>query len=123
MRHVGDSGFGLAALRDIDDCHQKALAIAEFDAASIRQHLDFAAVRLDVAPVAAGVIDVVEPLERLGMRDPFILRPNILQRHRRKSRTVVAVVTNRRIVDAEKFRRFAVEHPHRHRIVVEQQPK
>ena len=60
MRHVGDPGLGLAALGDIDGGHQIAVAAVERDAPSEGQHMDFAAVRPDMPPVAAGMIDVAD---------------------------------------------------------------
>ena len=67
MRHVGDPRLGLAALGDVDDGDQKAVAAVERDAPPERQHLDLAAVGLEMPPVAAGMIDVADLLQRLSM--------------------------------------------------------
>ena len=70
MRHVGDPRLGLAALGDIDHRDQIAVAIVEGDAAAEGQHIDLAAVGLEMPPVARGVIDVADAFERLGMAVP-----------------------------------------------------
>ena len=66
MRHMGDPRLGLAPLGDVDDGDQIAVAAVERDAAPKGQHLDFAAVGLEMPPVAAGMIDVADLLQRLA---------------------------------------------------------
>ena len=70
-----------------------------------------------------GMIDVADLLQRLAMGYPFVLRPDLAKLHAQERRAAVAVVLHRRVVDAEEFGRLGIEHPHRHRIVVEQQAK
>jgi hypothetical protein len=55
------------------------------------------------------------------MADPFIPWPDLLQLHGEKRRAAIAVVLHRGVVDAEETGGFLVEHPHRHRVVLEQQ--
>ncbi len=53
MGHMGDPGLRLAALGDVDHGHQIAVAAVEGDPPSEGQHMDFAAVGLEMPPVAA----------------------------------------------------------------------
>ena len=77
MGHMGDPRLGLAALGDVDHGHQIAVAAVEGDAAAECQHMDFAAVGLEMPPVAAGMIDVADLLQRLAVGCPFVLRPDL----------------------------------------------
>ena len=71
--HIGDPRLGLAPLGDVDNGDQIAVAALEGDAPSERQHLNFAAVGLEMPPVAPGVIGIANLLQGLGMAHPFIL--------------------------------------------------
>ena len=123
VRHVGDPRLGLAPLGDVDHRDQIAVAIVEGDAATESEHLDLAAVGAQMAPVARGVIGVADAFERLGVAVPLVLRPDLVQFHAQEGGAAVAVMLDRGIVDAEKFLGLGLEHPHRHRVVVEQQAK
>ena len=121
VRHVGDPRLGLAPFGDVDHRDQIAVAIVEGHAAAEGEHLDLAAVGAQMPPVARGVIGVADAFERLGMAVPLVLRPDLVQLHAQEGGAAVAVVLDRGVVDAEKLLAPGVEHPHRHRIVVEQQ--
>jgi hypothetical protein len=121
MGHMRDPRLGLAALGDIDNGHQIAVAAVKGDAASEGEHVDFAAVRLYVPPVAGGMIDVAEFAQRLAVRRPFVLRPDLVQLHAQEFFAGIAIMLDRGVVDTEEVHRISVKHPHRHRVVVEQQ--
>lgn len=123
MRHKGDPRLGLAAFGDVDHRDQIAVAALEADAPPKRQHLNFAAVSLEMPPVAPGMKGLAGLLQGLAMADPFVLRPDLPKLHAQKGVPAVAVVLHRRVVDAEEAGGFGIEHPHRHRVVVEQQAK
>ena len=123
MGHIGDPRLGLAPFGDVDHGDEIAVAAVERDAPSERQHLNFAAVGLQMPPVAPGVIGVADLLQGLGMGDPFVPRPDLLQLHAQERRAAIAIVLHRGVVDAEEIAGFGIEHPHRHRVVVEQQAK
>ncbi len=124
VRHVGDPRLGLAPLGDVDDRDQIAVAAVERDAPSERQHLDLAAVGLQMPPVAAGMVDVADLLQRLAVAGPFVFAARSPAAScRRNVVAAVAVMLDGGVVDAEEFRGLGIEHPHRHRVVVEQQPE
>src|SRR5664279_6432118 len=56
MRHVGNPRLGLAPFGDVNDGDQIAVAALEIDAPSERQDLNFAAVGLEMPPVASRMI-------------------------------------------------------------------
>ncbi len=72
MGHMGDAGFGLPALGDVDDRDQKPVMAVERDTTPIGQHLDLAAVGLEMATVLMEVIGIVEPQQRVVEIDPFV---------------------------------------------------
>ena len=123
VRHVGDPGLGLAPFGDVDDGDEVAIASLEHHPPSERQHMNLAAVGLEVPPVAARMIGVADLLQRLLVACPFIPWPDLLELHAQERRTAISVMLHRRVVDAQEPGRFGVEHPHRHRVVVEQQSK
>ncbi len=77
MGHVGDPGLRLAPFGDVDNGDQIAVAAVECDPPSEGQHMDFAAVGLEMAPVAAGVIDIADLLQRLAVGRPFVFGPDL----------------------------------------------
>ncbi len=81
VRHVGDAGFRLAPLGDVDNRHQIAVATVEGDAAAEGQDMDFAAVGLEMPPVAIGMVDLADVAQRLAMHVPFVLRPDLPELH------------------------------------------
>ncbi|MHC2537237.1 hypothetical protein ACVJMY_006806 [Bradyrhizobium diazoefficiens] len=123
VRHVGDARLGLAPFGDVDHRDQIAVTVVEGDAAAEGEHLDLAAVGTQVPPVARGMIGVADTIERFGVAVPLVLRPDLVQLHVQEGGTAVAVMLDRGIVDAEELLGLGVEHPHRHRVVVEQQPE
>src|SRR6516164_2370803 len=64
MGHIGDAGFGLATLGDVDDGDKVAVTAAERDAPAEGKHLDFAAVGLQVPPVTGGAIGLADLAQR-----------------------------------------------------------
>src|SRR5260221_7349630 len=90
--HIGDPGLGLAPFGDVDDGDEVAVAAVEADAPSERQHLNFAAIGLEMPPVAPGVIVVADLLQRLGMGYPFIPRPDLLKLHAQKRGAAVSIM-------------------------------
>ena len=123
MGHVGNPGLGLATFGDIDHGDEVAVAVVERDAPPKRQHLNFTAVGLEMPPVAPGVIGIADLLQGLAVDGPFILRPYLLKLHAQKRRAAVSIMLHGCVVDTQEFARLGIEHPHRHRVVVEQQPK
>ncbi len=121
--HIGDPRLGLAPFGDVDNCDEIAVTALEADAPSKGQHLNFAAVGLEMPPVAARMIGIADLLQGLAMADPFILRPDLRKLHAQKGPSAVAIMLHGCVIDAEEAGGFGVEHPHRHRVVVEQQPK
>ena len=122
MGHVGDPCLGLAALGDIDHRHEIAVAPVEGDPAPEGQHMDFAAVGLEMPPVAARMIDVADAVRSASLWVTHSSsRPDLAQLHGKEVSRAVAVMLHGRVVDAQELRRLGIEHPHRHRIVVEQQ--
>ncbi len=98
--HVGDAGLRLAALGDIDHCHQITVAAVEGDPPPECQHMDLAAVGLEMPPVAARIVDVADVLQRLAMGGPFVFRPDLAKLHAEKGFAAVAVMLHGRVVDA-----------------------
>ena len=121
MGHIGDAGFGLATLGDVDDSDKVAVTAAERDAPAEGKHLDFAAVGLQVPPVTGGAIGLADLAQRLAMADPFIFGPNLAKLHLQEFFAAVAIMLHGGVIDAEKAHGLGVEYPHRHRVVVEQQ--
>src|SRR4029077_16554951 len=75
------------------------------------------------APVAAGLIGIADVLQRLLVADPLVLRPDLVELHGEECQAAITVMLDGRVVDAQKAARLGIEHPHRHRIIVEQQSK
>jgi hypothetical protein len=123
VRHVGDPGLGLVTLGDIDHGDQIAIAAVEHHPPPECQHMNLAAVGLEMPPVTAGMIGIADLLQRLRMGDPFVLGPDLLKLHAQERRAAVSVMLHGGVVDAEKSGGLGVEHPHRHRVVVKQQPE
>ena len=119
--HIGHARLRLAALGDIDDGDEIAVAAVEHHPASEGQHVNLAAVGLDVPPVAGGLVGIADVQQRFLVGDPLVFRPDFIELHAQEFLAGVAVMLDGRIVDAEEFCCFGVEHPHRHGVVVEQQ--
>src|SRR5690242_2076216 len=100
MRHMGDPRLGTPALGDIGSRDKEGRVVAERDTAPIGQDFDLAAVGLEMPPVAAVVMLVADLPERLGMAIPFVLRPNLPQRHREELFSTESVMLDRSIIDA-----------------------
>ena len=123
MRHVRDAGLRLATLGDVHHGDEKAVAALERHPAAVGQNLDLAAICPDVPPVALRLIGVADLLQRPCMRVPFILRPDLPELHGEKGGAIIAVMRNCSVIDAKKVQRLRIEHPHRHRVGIEQQPE
>ena len=121
VRHVGDTGFRLAPLGNVDGRYQKTVTPLERHATTECQHLDLAAVGLQMPPVAAGVVNVADAGQRAGMFFPFVPGPEVMQFHGKERGAVIAIVTEGRVVHVAESPGLDIEHPHRHRIAVEQQ--
>ena len=123
MRHIGNARLGLFALGDIDQRHQDRRLVAERHPAAIDQHVDLAAIGLDVAPAPLRLEFVADGSRDLLADVPFVARPQIVERHVLQTRTAIAVMCERGVIDAEDLEIVRIVEPHRHRIAVEQQPE
>src|SRR3984893_12113321 len=108
--HMGDPGLGLAALGDVDNRDQIAVAVLEGDAPSKRQHLDLAAIGPEMPPVAPRVIGIADLLQSLGMADPLILRPDFLKLHAQECLAAISVMLHRCVIDVQEPGGLGVEH-------------
>ncbi len=118
---MGDPSLGLAPFGDVDDGDEIAVAALEADAPAKCQHLNLAAVGLEVPPAALRMIGIADLLQGLGMGYPFIPWPDFVKLHAQERRAAISIMLHRCVIDAEEAGRFRIEHPHRHRVVVKQQ--
>ncbi|EWS64229.1 hypothetical protein Y695_02529 [Hydrogenophaga sp. T4] len=98
----------------------------KFDVASGDLHVNHATVLQPVGPGASDLVchgrclqlrlhDALQPVHQIG-------RGHHRQAHRQELIAAVAVVRHGGVVDGEKLQRLQIDHPHRLRVVLEQQP-
>src|ERR1700760_4672485 len=97
MGHVGYSRLGLEAFGDVDDGNEIAVAPVEGNPATEGEHLNLAAVGLDVAPVAGRLVGLPDVQQRFLVRDPLVLGPDLIELHGKELRAAIAIMLDRRI--------------------------
>ena len=121
VRHMDDSGFGFLLLRNIDNRDKLSVMSIECDAAPECQHLNLAAISLQMPPVPGGMIDIADIAQSAGVNVPLVAGPDVAQFHTEKLVAAKSIMLNGGIIHAEKIHCSSIENPHRHRIAVEQQ--
>jgi hypothetical protein len=123
MRHMGDPRLGLLAFGHVDDGDEDGFCPIDDELSGVGQHLDLAAVGLDVPPGAAGEISVIDRAGRFQVHVPLIARPDVGKAHGLKGGAIVSVVRDGSVVDTDERQADQIVEPHRNRVAVEQQPE
>ena len=118
MSHVTDAGLRALVLGHVDNGDKPRGPSTVFERARIGRDVDRSAIRLDMLPIAFPQYAAF----LLVFLGPSVFRQfDVADAHRQEAIAVIAVQPDCRIVDREDLERFAVMHPHRHWIAVEQQ--